>query len=122
MGDEVHRKHEQEGLEVGPHRFYRPGRCGEAEQGEVANLYGSEALAVPGVLPKGAVKMVGEMQFECTDRAMAQAIRELSAVNKCLVLWAMRHDPIKHQVVPVGLAVVTSGQLLLPAQGKVLLE
>ncbi len=94
----------------------------ETPNPKVTSLYGSEELAVPGVLPKGAVKMVGEMQFECADRAMAQAIRELSAANKCLVLWAMRHDPIKQQVVPVGLAVVTSGQVLLPAGGKVLLE
>jgi len=89
---------------------------------KVKAVYGCTPLAVPGAVPKGACAATAELVFEALEEQRAAQVRKLAGLKSVQAIWAMKYEADKAQVVPVGVAVITAGQLTIPGKSDFKLE
>lgn len=95
----------------------------ESQRPPVKLIYGCEPFSAAGVMPKGPLKTVADLTFECNAQGMAAALKDIAANLKQLqVVWAFRYDASQNQASPCGLAVITAGQIILPGKGELTLD
>ena len=89
---------------------------------KIKEIWAHEYLAAAGVLPKGNLTAKGEYVFVGTDKALAEAAVTASKLKQVMVCWAMRVEQAKAMIMPVGYALVTTGQIMLKGNETVELK
>ena len=89
---------------------------------KIKEIWAHEYLAAAGVLPKGNLTAKGEYVFVGTDTALAEAAVTASKLKQVMVCWAMRVEQAKAMIMPVGYALVTTGQIVLKGNETVELK
>ena len=57
--------------------------------------------------------------FECNEESMAKKLTALAAKQDMSLMWAVRLVPSTAQIIPIGVAVVVSSQIIVPGNSRV---